>query len=105
MVELALGFGGLAPTKRTEAWEAWDRFILELAAKGWKRGDVYRLLAEVQNEEYERLPEEACDALYDYETGLLGDCSHDCIVRLPGEPEAEQAFIEYVYAKRWLKEG
>jgi hypothetical protein len=102
-VELALAFGGCPPTDRKIQWEAFKRFTQELSEKGWTRGDIYRLVADVQNNEHEKLPEESLDALYDYETGLIGHCSHDCIIRFPGEPTDEAEFLEYVYGKRWLE--
>jgi hypothetical protein len=104
MIQLAHGFAGLAPTERTAPWAAFDAFILGLANQGWKRGDIYHLLVDVENNEASQLAEESRDALYDYETGLIGHVSHDSIVRLPGEPTDQPEFLRYVYGETWMHE-
>ncbi len=104
MIRLAHGFAGLAPTERVAAWAAFDAFILDLAKQGWKRGAIYHLLVDVQNNDAAQLAEESRDALYDYETGLIGHVGRDSIVRLPGEPGDQQEFLRYVYAEAWMRE-
>lgn len=105
MIQLAHGFAGLAPTERTAAWAAFDAFILDLANQGWKRGAIYHLLADVENNEAAQLAEESRDALYDYETGLIGHVSYDSMVRLPGEPIDQQEFLRYVHSQAWMRES
>lgn len=104
MIRLAHGFAGLAPTEREAPWAAFDAFILDLANHGWKRGDIYHLLVDVEDHERLALAEESRDALYDYDTGLVGNVSHDCIVRLPGEPVDPQEFLRYVHGEAWMRE-
>jgi hypothetical protein len=102
IVELALAFGGRSPSEREAEWEAFDRFIVDLTMKGWTRGDIYHLLADVLDNERSRLPEESWDSLYDYHTSLIGHCARSCIPSFPGEPTEEESFLEYVYGMAWL---
>lgn len=104
MIRLAHGFAGLAPPERTAPWAAFDAFILDLTNQGWKGGDIYHLLVDVENNDFAQLAEESRDALYDYETGLIGHVSHDSMVRLPGEPTEQQEFLRYVHGKAWMHE-
>ncbi len=47
-----------------------------MSSLGWKRGDIYHLLVDVENNEASQLAEESRDALYDHETRLIGHVSH-----------------------------
>lgn len=103
MIQLAHTFAVRSPTERREQWRAFEEFILSLADQGWSRGDIYNLLTDVEKDEANQFTDEILDALYDYETTMIGHCGHDCIVRLPGEPEDEEEFLEYVYGDTWKK--
>jgi hypothetical protein len=104
MLRLAKTFDGLAPPDRMDQWKSFDAFIARLAEAGWDRGDIYRLVKDVLKNESHDLSEEAQEALYDFETGLIGHCGYDSIVRLPGEPTGEDEFLHYVHGKKWMKE-
>ena len=99
LLKLGHLFSGKKPDETVALWQDFYAFIFELAGKGWTRGDIYHLLGDVLNKATEELSEESKDALYDFDSALLG---HGTTVRLPGEPADELEFKNYVHEREWM---
>lgn len=99
LLHLANRFSGTHPNEAAELWNDFYAFVYDLAGNGWTRGHIYHLVGDVLTKETDHLSDESKDALYDFDSALLG---HGTTVRLPGEPTDELEFKEYVYGREWM---
>jgi hypothetical protein len=70
--------------------DAFDTWLAAAQARGWTRKDVWRLTFELDSEE-----------LIDIATALTGDCHPSCMIRFPGDPVDEAAFVKHVRGRSW----
>lgn len=76
-----------------------EEVIRYLASQGWTRRRLYDVCRYINlNQD---LLEEEHDAIGNFLSELIGFTNTTNIVRLPGEPENREEFLEYVYSDWW----
>jgi hypothetical protein len=112
---LAREFQGKTLSDNLSVWENIENFLSSLVInKGWTRKSIYELFGHVLDKEIQRdstgdsqdaLPQEAIDALMDYESAMIGNVAQERIPWFPGDPTDKEEFIDYVYSGKWLEQA
>jgi hypothetical protein len=84
-----------------EGRDLFEQWLTSVQARGWARGDVYRLVWEILKEDPSEMSQASLDELGEIETALSGFCHENCIVRFPNEPTGTVELAAYVRGNRW----
>ncbi|MVM37271.1 hypothetical protein GO730_05850 [Spirosoma sp. HMF3257] len=79
--------------------EELEQTITNLGYQGWNRKRIYDVCRYINFDE--ELLEQEHDILGDFCNELMGNCSTANMIKLPGEPEDREEFLDYVYSDWW----